>query len=67
MTLQKHKISTDEYEKKSIGEQLKKYSPNIITDIVINMLTLCIPVVGNALGTALLKIINELRKRRIET
>lgn len=58
--LGKHKVPTEFFEKRSIGEILKTCAPDIITTVVCESLGVCIPFVGPILKSALPKLMMEI-------
>ena len=61
--LDKHKVSTEFFEKKSIGEMLKGCAPDVIINIVCELIGVCVPVVGPVISSALTRMKDEFSKK----
>ncbi|MCD8327788.1 MAG: hypothetical protein LUC25_01680 [Ruminococcus sp.] len=62
--LKEHKFSTEDFERKSVGDILKQSAPGVATDVVGELISSCVPFVGPALGKGLKMIGKELINAR---
>ena len=62
-TLDEHKVSTDDFDRKSIGELLKESAPDAVSSIVGELIGECIPAVGPVVGAVLKRIIKEFPRK----
>lgn len=61
-TLKKHKIDNTEFDKASLGDRLKKSTPDVAMSIVIELISAYVPVAGPIIKPALEKLKEELVK-----
>ena len=60
----KHKVSEEEFNKKSIGDILKEKASDKIMDIVCGLIESSIPILGKQIGSALKRLKNDLTGKK---
>lgn len=63
-TLDEHRVNTEGFDDRSIGDQLKDNAPGIITDIVAEILETCFPVGGKLFRVTMERIAKEIRNKQ---